>query len=69
MGWRSYRFDVPNGNYLVRLHFAEVDPPVQGAKQRVFDLSIQGVPVFVDFDLAAIRGIQYGTEYVQAVRW
>src|SRR5690349_19617099 len=24
VGWRSYRFDLPNGNYLVRLHFAEV---------------------------------------------
>ena len=47
----GYRFDLPNGNYTVRLHFAETFPGVTDVGMRVFTVNIQGKPVLTDFDV------------------
>ncbi|MBI3819824.1 MAG: CotH kinase family protein [Planctomycetes bacterium] len=65
-GWREYRFDVPNGAYVVRMTFAEVDSNVQGPGLRKFDIRIQGVPFLTDLDIASRVGIQYSTECAAA---
>jgi hypothetical protein len=52
----SYRFDVPNGNYEVRLHFAEVYPNAFGASRRVMNVSIQNTPVLQNFDAFVAAG-------------
>jgi len=46
----SYRFDVPNGKYTVRVHVAETWEGVMSAGERVFTVKIQGKPVFVNVD-------------------
>jgi enterochelin esterase-like enzyme len=47
----SYQFTVPNGNYTVRLHFAETFEGIQGPQERVFSVSVPGQPVLKDLDL------------------
>ncbi|KAE9461891.1 hypothetical protein C3L33_06212, partial [Rhododendron williamsianum] len=43
----AYTMDVdPNRNYSIWFHFAEIDPSVTGAGQRVFDILINGDVVF-----------------------
>jgi len=54
-GSGSYRFDVPNGQYRVELHFAEIYG--SGPGQRVFTVTIEGVPVLPNFDVAAQVGL------------
>ena len=46
-----YSFTVPNGSYLVRLHFAEPTPATQAVGARVFDVNIEGQLVFNDIDI------------------
>ena len=48
----NYTFNVPNGNYIVNLKFAEIY--ATGAGQRVFDVSINGQPVLTNFDIMAL---------------
>jgi hypothetical protein len=50
----SYKFDVPNGQYDVVLHFAEIY--WQAAGQRSFDVKIEGVSVLNDYDIVAAVG-------------
>jgi len=50
----SYRFDVPNGLYLVILHFAEIYYNSPGI--RVFDVSLEGNPVIKNYDIYAEQG-------------
>jgi hypothetical protein len=45
----GYRFDVPNGKYTVRLHFAETYHTT-GPGARVVTVSLQGNPVFERVD-------------------
>jgi hypothetical protein len=45
----TYTFPLANGDYLVRLHFAEIYWTTAG--QRVFTVQINGVPVLPDFDI------------------
>ena len=52
-GEQTYAFDVPNGDYAVTLHFAE--PNDQAAGARLFDVLIQGLRVFKQFDVRANR--------------
>lgn len=40
-GMNQYAFDVANGIYEVRLHFAETYLPITGAGQRVFSINIE----------------------------
>ena len=51
-----YQFLVPNGNYLVRLHFAENYVPNFQAGKRVFDVDLQGVRVLNALDIYAAVG-------------
>ncbi len=67
VGWRSYAFDVPNGPYIVRLHFAEVDPAVAGPGQRRFGVQIEGATILDSFDVAALVGTHYAVEMVVPV--
>lgn len=58
INWSAYRFDVANGDYIVRLTLAE--PWNQGPGLRSMDVGLEGAPFLVDEDLAARLGVQYG---------
>ena len=47
----SYKFTVPNGKYVVRLHFAETYDGITAAGQRVFSVSLAGREVLKDLDV------------------
>ena len=64
LGWTAYRFDVANGDYLLRLHFAEVDKQVEGPGLRVFGVLVEGQPLLTGFDVAAQFGVRYAAELV-----
>lgn len=53
-GLTGYRFDVPDGDYLVELDFAEPDLIKRG--DRVFDVDINGRLVLTAIDLAGDNG-------------
>ncbi|MEZ5977170.1 MAG: CotH kinase family protein [Planctomycetota bacterium] len=57
-GWSAYRFDVANGNYLVRLHLCEIVE--HGPGLRRFTVRLEGADALVDVDLAARYGHDYG---------
>lgn len=59
---------LPNGDYLVDLHFAEVNDTSAG--QRVFNVTLNGQPAMTNFDLAAtyVRILSNGTEGPAAVK-
>ena len=67
LGWTAYRFDVPNGEYLLRLHFAEIDKQVQGPGLRVFGVNVEGQPLLANFDVAAQYGVRFAAELVVQV--
>jgi len=50
---------VPGSNYTVRLHFAEISPSVNNAGDRRFNVAINGVAVFTDFDVLAQAGAKF----------
>ena len=52
----SYRFDVPAGDYTVLLKFAETDPTVSAAGQRVFNVFAEGTRVLGGVDIFAEAG-------------
>ncbi len=52
----SYQFTVPNGDYEVRLHFAEVWPTAFAPGIRVFDVSVEGALALDNFDIFATAG-------------
>ncbi len=60
-GLSGYRFNVPNGSYLIELHMAEVRR--HGPEFRVFDVTIEGQRVLEALDLYALAQHDY------AVRW
>ena len=53
----GYEVELPNGDYTVILHFAEIfwgtqdGEPAGGAGSRVFDVAIEGVTVIQDYDI------------------
>jgi hypothetical protein len=51
-----YAFAVPNGQYHVNLYFAETYPATQVKGARVFNVKIQGAPVFSNLDIFAEAG-------------
>ncbi len=55
-GLSSISFDVPEGTYVLRLHFAETNPGVKEAGKRVFDVAVEDVTVLSDFDPFASAG-------------
>ncbi len=52
----DYSFAVPNGNYEVRLHFAETWSGVTAAGQRVFDVLVEGQLEIDNLDIFAVAG-------------
>jgi HSP20 family molecular chaperone IbpA len=46
-----YEIPVPNGNYLVTLHFSENYSKMQKKGSRIFDVLIEGYGVFKDLDI------------------
>ncbi|MFA5238125.1 MAG: malectin domain-containing carbohydrate-binding protein [Phycisphaerae bacterium] len=46
----AYKFQVPNGKYTVRMHFAETYAGIGGEEERVFSVSINGETVAKDID-------------------
>ncbi len=52
----AFRYDIPlpNGNYLVRLHFAELFFNAPGVRR--FNVAIQGTPVLSSFDIYGQAG-------------
>ena len=53
----SYNFPIDNGEYIVILKFAELY--WSGAGSRIFNCSIENVPVLTNFDIAAEAGGKY----------
>ncbi|TAE76517.1 MAG: hypothetical protein EAZ84_07350, partial [Verrucomicrobia bacterium] len=52
----SYQFTVPNGDYELRLHFAEAWATAFAPGVRVFDVSVEGSLKLDDFDIFARVG-------------
>jgi len=46
----AYKFTVPNGNYTVRLHFAETYDGITAVGQRIFSVTINDKAALTDFD-------------------
>lgn len=66
-GASAWRFDVPDGDYELRLGFVEVEHDAPGL--RVFDVQVNNdEPLVRDLDLAASRGRYEKTEYSTRVR-
>ena len=63
---REYRFDVPDGEYEVRLRLVETRH--ERAGERIFDVRVGGVPVFTSLDLAAQYGRYVAVERAARVR-
>ncbi len=59
-GMSAYRFDLPPGDYLVRLYWLE--SLVHGPRLRVFDLSAEGLPLLNGLDLGADPGFMAARE-------
>ncbi|HEY5232141.1 MAG TPA: malectin [Verrucomicrobiae bacterium] len=64
-GMTAYNFAVPNGKYIVKLHFAEVYSGITDAGQRVFSFNVQGHE-FKDFDIWVKAG-GFDKAYVESV--
>ena len=47
----AYEFNLPNGKYTVRLHFAECFTGITGVGQRIYSFVVQGQKPEKDFDL------------------
>jgi hypothetical protein len=54
-GMSSFSYKLPNGKYIVKLHFAETYDDISGAGQRVFSFNVAGHE-FKDFDVWAKAG-------------
>ena len=50
----TYRFDVPDGRYQVRVGL--VEPTHDSPGERIFSVRVNGQPLFTDLDLAARHG-------------
>ncbi|MBN1975316.1 MAG: malectin [Sedimentisphaerales bacterium] len=46
----AYRFEVPNGKYTVKLHFAETYEGISGVGERVFSVSLNGKTILETMD-------------------
>ncbi len=54
-GMTAFSYPVPNGKYIVKLHFAETYDGITAAGQRVFSFNVGGQE-FKDFDVYAKAG-------------
>ena len=64
-GMTAFSYPVPNGKYIVKLHFAETYDGISGTGQRVFSFKV-GDQEFKDFDVWAKAGAAK-TAYVETV--
>jgi hypothetical protein len=64
--WSQYKFDVPNGSYLVRLRFADLFG--HGPGQRVQDIKLENTTVLDDLDIYAVAGDHYAISYTFPVQ-
>lgn len=55
----AYEFNLPNGKYIVRLHFAETYAGITGAGDRVYSFAVQGQEPEKDFDIYKEAGGPY----------
>ena len=55
----AYEFNLPNGKYTVRLHFAETYTGITGEGQRVFSFAVTGQLPVKDFDIFREAGGAY----------
>ncbi|MCF7974777.1 MAG: hypothetical protein K9N55_13245 [Phycisphaerae bacterium] len=55
----AYEFNLPNGKYTVRLHFAETFTGITGVGQRIYSFAVQGQTPEKDFDLYKVAGGPY----------
>lgn len=55
-GMSAYQFTVPNGTYLVRLHFAETYEKLTKAGERIFSVKVNGQVVLKDLDVLKEAG-------------
>jgi enterochelin esterase-like enzyme len=55
----AYEFNLPNGKYTVRLHFAECFTGITGIGQRVYSFAVQGQKPEKDFDIFKEAGGPY----------
>lgn len=55
----AYEFNLPNGKYTVRLHFAETFAGISGAGQRVYSFAVQDENPEADFDIFKETGSLY----------
>lgn len=60
-GLSAYRFNVPNGHYIVELHMAEIRH--HGPWFRVFDVAIEGRPVVRSLDLYRLAQHDYAVRF------
>jgi alcohol dehydrogenase (cytochrome c) len=51
----SFSYPLPNGKYIVKLHFCETYEDITGPGQRVFTFNVQGHE-FKDFDIFVKAG-------------
>ncbi|MBC7264445.1 MAG: S8 family serine peptidase [Chloroflexi bacterium] len=54
VGMSGYAFDLPNGNYLIELRFAELT--ITEMHQRVFDVRVEGQTILRYMDIFALAG-------------
>jgi hypothetical protein len=52
----AYRFQVPDGTYALRLHFAETYEGITAAGERVFDVTVNGREALAGLDVFADAG-------------
>ena len=64
-GLTEYRFDVPNGVYLLTMQFAELEE--NGPGFRVFTVAAEGKPLLQNFDIYATVEKNYALTYQFAV--
>ncbi|MCP4548162.1 MAG: T9SS type A sorting domain-containing protein [bacterium] len=65
LGLSAYRFDLPAGDYLVRLFWMEGGQ--HGPRLRVMDVSLEGQLAFDDLDLCEVAGFQVAYEVSRLV--
>jgi len=64
-GMTSFSYPVPNGKYIIKLHFAETFDGISGPGDRVFSFNVEGHQ-FNDFDVWVKAGGPYRA-YVETV--
>jgi len=65
VNWNEYRFNVPNGTYVLRLHFADILK--HGPNIGIFDVAREGRVILDNFDIYAQVRDHYAVLYTDSV--